>query len=209
MYLNIPGHSNIWVEYLKNKDSGARPPFEKLLAGYDAVLEFGEFHRELHELCPNAKLVLTERDAEKWINSAMSHLANLKRLEKNYWIIKMFASYAHGETLRNLIFIGNERCKGALAITNGKDLRGGLLQLYNSHNALLKSDPDVIVMDPKDGWNKLCAGLNVDVPDCAYPLRNVANAGTNHEVVREVVKTSLIWYVLPLCGTILAYCTFM
>ena len=202
-------HSNIWVDYLEKRDSGATPPFEKLLAGYDAVLEFGEFHKELHEMYPNAKLVLTERDAEKWINSIMSHLANMKTLEEHFWIIKMLGSYTQSQKVKNMIFIGNDRWKRALAIAGSNDLRKGLLQLFFSRNALLKSDPNVIVMDSKDGWKNLCAGLKVDVPNCAYPFRNAANATLHQTVVKGFVKNVLIVLILPLFGIILAYKAFM
>ena len=207
MYMKYKGHSKLWVDYLKNRDKGAKPPFEELLAGFDVVLEFAEYHEELRALCPDAKLILTERDAEKWVTSATDRIGMLRKVEKNFWIMKLLLF--DPQVPSDFIYCATDRAKRAQAQSPGNDLREGLLKSFNSHNALMKSLPNVIVTNSKNGWKDLCAGLTVDAPDVPYPFANASGSLPKQHISRNIAKGVLFWYILPLCGIIFAYCYVM
>ena len=195
-----PGHAQIWCDYIENKaGSGAPPPLSKLLAGYDAVVDFPHalYHRELRALCPDAAVLLTKRDPELWAKS-MRHLLDTGNTVRRYkWILKYFLT----NQLDQYIVIGDFIHKKAF----GEMSRKELVESYNSHNELLESDCSVTVMDPKEGWQKLCAVLKVDIPDTPYPHLNSKAGLLKMHIIKNIVKCTFFWYILPLCAIILAF----
>ena len=194
-----PGHAQIWTNYIKNEaPRGAPPPLSKLLAGYDAVVDFPHalYHRELRELCPDAAVLLSKRDSDSWVRS-MKHLLETGNKVRRYrWILKYFLTEQLDQFFVISDFIHNKAF--------GTMTRKELVESYDTHNTLLQSDPSVTVMDPRDGWVKLCAMLRVEVPNTPYPHLN-SNAGLlKKHLLMNMLKCTLLWYILPLLCVALA-----
>lgn len=197
-----PSHAEIWTDYITNKaDSGKPPPFQDLLAGYDAVVDFpcALFHRELRKLCPDAAVLLTQRDTNLWVRSMTDLLATGDKLRKYRWLLKYF----HSQQLDQFIIISDFIHKKAF----GKMTRKELVSSYNTHNASLAADPHVTVMEPKEGWTKLCAMLGLEVPRSPYPHLNTKAGVLRRHVVKILVKSVLLWFVLPMFGVFAAFYT--
>lgn len=137
---------------------------EPLLAGdYETpIKEAGKFqalqdvpwaalYKELDDAYPNSKFILTERDEEEWLNSALKHFKD------NYFDLH---KWLYGEG----VMAGNEAL---------------YLERYRRHNKevreYFKNRPeDFLVMNLKagDGWETLCHFLKLPIPNKPFPYEN-------------------------------------
>ena len=127
----------------------------RILEGYDAMEDTPWYmiYRELDQIYPGSKFILTIRDADSWYTSVAKHIGNL-RAAHHEWI------YGRG--------------KGLPA-----EDRNHTISVYNKHNegvkAYFKDRPDdLLILDftRGDRWEKLCAFLEKDVPGVSFPHYN-------------------------------------
>ena len=155
-----PEHAELWSAAWRGED-----PWETLFAGYAAAVDWpvAAFWQRLMRVYPQAKVILTVRDAEAWYQSAagtifQSMKDGLARLDP--------ARESRLRMAREIIVDG----------TFGGDLddKANALAVYRANVASAKAVPAerLIVFDPRDGWAPLCAGLGVAVPDVSYPHVN-------------------------------------
>lgn len=113
------------------------------------------FYRELYELYPDAKFILSVREDNKWLGSARRHfkfVAPWKKTNK-YIMTKMFSGLTHfsGETF---------------------------LKCYKEHNEKVKeffrNKENLLIIDicNGEGWEKLCPFLGKSLPDNNFPKVN-------------------------------------
>jgi len=131
----------------------------KILDGYDAAEDTPWYmiYKELDELIPNSKFILTVREKESWYTSVSRHIGDL-RLASHEWI------YGRGKGLP-------------------KYHKTNSLQVYERHNRevrdYFKNRPrDLLVLDfaAGDQWEKLCNFLGHDIPDVPFPHYNNSKA---------------------------------
>ena len=201
------GHPQIWSDYFENgAPAGESPPFRKLLAGYDAVLDLpcAKYHKELRAMFPNAVVIHTQRDADKWISSVMNFVKLGEWVTKNQWFLKFFLPV----NSQALPFA--KAYQQAVAQETKRDTycREHFLNLYADHNARMNADPEVFRFDPSEGWEKLCAVLKVEVPEVPYPRLNSGGSLVMDGLMAEVKRCVFYRYVLPLCVIVLGYFLF-
>lgn len=107
--------------------------------------------KELDATYPGSKFILTIRDEQQWLNSALKHFKD-SYTSMREWL------YGEG------IIQGNEEL---------------YLKRFQSHNAEVKDyfkdrPEDLLVMDLSKGhgWAELCGFLNMDIPNKAFPHSN-------------------------------------
>ena len=149
---------------------GAAPePWETLFDGYAAAVDWpaAAFWEPLMAFYPEAKVVLTMRDAASWYESAKATI---------------FRSMQEG--LRSGDPKRRERMAMAKEIivdgTFGGDLddRANAIVVYEANVARAKATVPrerLVVFDPHDGWPPLCEALGVPVPNEPYPRVNTAS----------------------------------
>lgn len=127
----------------------------RMIKNYDAVEDTPWYmiYKELDELIPNSKFILTIRDKETWYQSVKNHIGSL-RSAHHEWI------YGKGKGLP-------------------KDHKQNTIAVYQKHNQevieYFKNRPDdllIIDFTKGDNWEKLCFFLNEDVPNKAFPHYN-------------------------------------
>jgi hypothetical protein len=145
-----------WIAAADGKAS-----WDKIFAGYKATVDYPGCHfwRELAALYPQAKVVLTVRDAASWFESTQTTIFSprmrgrvgeaqaLEFLDKTVW--------------------GNF---GA-----GLHDREHMLAAFERHNAEVQQAiprERLLVLDVKQGWEPLCAFLGVPVPSKPFPRLN-------------------------------------
>ncbi len=149
---NIP----LWLEVTKG-----RPDWDSVFDGYQSTTDYPacSYWRELAAYYPNAKVVLTVRDAEGWFDS----------VSETIFSDQMQGSPAGSpihEMLQAVIF---EAFGGRV-----KDRRF-MTDWFNSRNqAVIDALPAhrLLVYSPKDGWAPLCSFLSVAVPAVPFPRIN-------------------------------------
>jgi len=143
----------LWTEALHRKEAGEPIDWRPLLTGFQAIVDWpgAYFWRELTVAHPEAKVILTVRDPERWYDSISATIFPfLDKLDEEGGPV------LPGEVIRSHTFAGqfNDRahCQAVFA----------------AHNRAVQETiaPDrLLVFDVKEGWAPLCAILGVPVPD--------------------------------------------
>jgi hypothetical protein len=140
---------------------GANPGWEALFAGFNSCLDWPSAHywRELVELYPEAKVVLTYRSPESWWASfektILQGIAQSKEMESLGIVL-----------VRDQVFGGRPGD------------RAHALALYEANVAAVKEKVPasrLLVHNLGDGWEPLCRHLGVPVPASPSPSRNATD----------------------------------
>jgi hypothetical protein len=169
------GHVEQWDAAMRDVDID----WHELFTGYEATVDFPAcvFYRELMEAFPDAVVVLSVRDAEKWWLS-YSKLLGLVSVARWFNFVPMFRKFSAMNT--HLM----ERVFGGTLDTLGKD---DYIAQYLRHIDDVKATvpPErLLVYSVTEGWEPLCEFLDKPVPDQPFPH---ANAGTS-ELRSKIVE---------------------
>ena len=145
------------VDMWKASTQGQIPDWDQVFAGYNATVDWPGAHywRELAEHYPDAKIILSVRDADKWFDSMSSTIMPVLRT-------------GEPDSLGTMMFV-RQTFEGNI------DDREHVIDCYNRHNAGVQAafGPDrLLVYHLGSGWDPLCAFLGVAVPDQPYPFGN-------------------------------------
>ncbi|MBZ9882829.1 sulfotransferase family protein [Mesorhizobium sp. CA10] len=137
---------------------GAAPDWDKLFAGYKSCVDWPSAHywRELIEIYPQARVILTWRSPESWWES----------FEKT--ILPAIVGSTDQESL-GISLVSKQVFDG-----RPQD-RAHAIAIYRDNvEAVLNTVPAerLLVHKLGDGWAPLCAHLGVPVPEEPYPARN-------------------------------------
>lgn len=156
---NMPVQVPLWSAALDG-----RPDWKAIYSGYASTVDWPTacFFRELLEVYPAAKFVLTHRSSESWADSfgatIYKFIADRDQAppEKREWL---------------------EMASGVIAKTGFPDglNRDGLIEAFSAHNEAVKSTipaGQLLVFEVKDGWGPLCEFLGAPVPSDPFPRTN-------------------------------------
>lgn len=154
--INNPVQKPLW----RNMVAGGPRDWQSLFDGYTACMDWpsAAYWRELIQVYPAAKVILTWRSAESWWESF------------SQTILKAIASNPDPDSVAKVLIAGQ--------IFGGRMAeRDHAMALYRAHvEAVLAEVPAdrLLVHRLGDGWEPLCAHLGVAVPDLPYPHGNSA-----------------------------------
>jgi len=157
-----PGHSEIW----ERAGRGEAIDWNALLGEYKAAVDWpaSAFWRTLVKLYPDAKVILTERDAEAWYKSISQTI---------------FEFMARGdEGITDPVLLAQRKMGRVVVAENtfgNRFDKEHVIAVYKANSEAVKRDVPkdrLLVFDAPDGWGPLCKFLNVPVPDAPYPLTN-------------------------------------
>ncbi len=144
--------------------AGGAPDWGMIFDGHKAFragVDFpvAAYWKELSEVYPEAKIILTVRDAESWFVSTQETIFNPEFLAAG-------AGTPFGDMVGAVIggFFG---C--------ALDDRDAMLARFEAHNAEVRAafpSERLLVFEAKDGWEPLCRFLDVDIPDTPFPRVN-------------------------------------
>ncbi|MDB5432748.1 MAG: hypothetical protein JWP35_3864 [Caulobacter sp.] len=173
------------MEVFKNPDApqqwldaaeGRPVDWELVFDGYGASVDWpgAEFYAEHARLYPEAKVILSVRDADKWFDSTQATI---------------FA---------NPTYDGMPPVWAAMAraLIGGKfdqrlSERQHCIDIYNRHNDEVRRTipaERLLEFEAKQGWGPLCAFLGLPVPATPYPSVNSTEEFQGH--VRELAKAT-------------------
>jgi hypothetical protein len=159
-------HVPLWQEAL-DAASATWPKWETLLGGYRSTVDWPAslFWRQLAEVYPSARVLLTVRDTEAWFTSVDRTILDVSRR-------MVIPPGPPGEVVRL-----TQRCREEAFGTALTD-RDLIVEAYQRHNDEVRQaieTPRLLVFDAADGWGPLCSWLGVDVPTEPFPHRNTMN----------------------------------
>lgn len=172
--LRRPKDANRWLRAAESDADWDEP-----LAGYRASVDWpgAAFWRELTDAYPDAKVILTVRESDKWFAS-MQHLLEGGR---SMSVIRTRPVQLLVPPLRpvlRLIELMVERDYGVdrSEMYDGTPLdRDVAIAAFERHNAKVQEEIDegrLLVFRVSDGWEPLCEFLGCPVPDVPFPHAN-------------------------------------
>ena len=124
------------------------------------------FWRSLAERYPDARLVLSERDPERWYDSMEATIFSPEHRQT-------MGSTPVGALIGKL---AQRAWPGRNSnLSHGPPPREVMVEMFKAHNAAVKAEvpPErLLVYQVSQGWDPLCAFLGVPVPDAPFPRLN-------------------------------------
>lgn len=152
-------------------------PWEQIFAGYQATVDLPGvfFYRQLIDVYPDAKVVLSVRDPARWEQSMrgtilrvhrgghlIHHLSAARgRIDPEWAAYTAFTSRLLWDD--GGMFARSEAEHGCLT---------GQMQRYNDEVKATVPPDRLLVWEPADGWGPLCDFLDVPVPGQPFPHIN-------------------------------------
>ncbi|WP_119394778.1 sulfotransferase family protein [Salinibius halmophilus] len=183
------GHAQNWRKAL----AGETVDWHTMLADYQSIVDFPGciFFEQLMQAFPEAKVVLTERDADSWYESAFKTILTIKPSLAEMLLMTLKATYS--KKSRNQIQVGmmhKALVKDHLFDGRVEDAEF-VKEVYRNHVAHVKAtvpSERLISFKVQDGWQPLCDGLSVPVPNIEFPRSNAKESF--HEKLRTQFLTS-------------------
>ena len=156
-------HCALWLA----ADRGERIDWERIFAGYAAAVDWPAcvFWRQLVAEYPEARVILTVRDAASWYASFRDTiLASAESLPP----VTSPSIHALYELSRELIL--RRTFRGA---ANDERRAIEALEAHNAEVIAAVEPRRLLIYDIADGWAPLCAFLGVSVPAASFPRVNL------------------------------------
>jgi hypothetical protein len=165
--LKNPIHMKHWAEIM----AGGKADWETLFKGYQSSTDWpvAAYYRDLMKVYPDAKIILTVRDPESWYMSIMGTLYQFSR-SKRYGEWTQIIPWAHR------FFNAMEKVIWEGIFHNKLEDKAHAIDVFNNHIKEVKRivpKERLLIFEAKQGWEPLCAFLNVPVPaNKPYPHKH-------------------------------------
>jgi Sulfotransferase domain len=169
--VDVLGDLDRAAQWRQALDGAAR--WDEIFDGYESTVDWpgAYFYEELMKTYPDAKVLLSARDADAWENSMretiwgifygdclMKDLSNARSRVDQRW-------FDYIDMMKEMW-----QRSGLLDAAGGAD--GGAMQRYNEEVQERVPSGRLLVWTADDGWEPLCQFLEVDVPDAPFPRVN-------------------------------------
>ena len=156
-----PEHAELWRAAWRGENV-----WEKLFDGYQAAVDWpvSAFWRPLMDVYPDAKILLSVRDPQRWYRSAADTIFNSMKTNLG----------ADDTALRTRIQMAKEIIVDG-TFEGDLDDEARCIEIYNANMERCRAEVPadrLIVFEASQGWEPLCAALGCEVPDEAYPRVN-------------------------------------
>ena len=173
--------------------------WDTVFSGFESTIDWpgSRFYAELLEHFPDAKVLHSVRDPERWEQSMretvwgivhgsdlIGYLSNARALVEPSW-----ASY-----LDMIRAIGWNEDTGQLARDHAT--KDGLIAAFNAHTEAVKATvpaDQLLIYDVTEGWEPLCEFLEVDVPEAPFPHVNDGVEFKRRIVGMSVASLNTYW----------------
>ena len=158
-------HRAVWAAAHR----GEPVDWDVLFEGYRAAVDWPACNlwRELAEYYPNAKVLLSVRDSQRWYDSVRNTIypSSMNALKS-----EDEADRRRGEWLQEIIWGG---------VFDGRlEDRDHAIGIYEAHIETVKASipaDRLLVFEASGGWGPLCEFLGVEVPETPFPHVNTTD----------------------------------
>jgi hypothetical protein len=189
----------LWREAFQRKQAGEAIDWRPLLADYRAIVDWpgAYFWRELTSAHPEAKVILTVRDPDRWYASTLATISNFRtRMRDDDSLL------ARVRVL--LMCLGMPGMREGLRFTD--DLiwqatfdgrfreREYALRIFSEHNQTVQATipaDRLLVFDVKQGWAPLCQFLGLPVP-ANEPFPHLSDTSSAEKEIRELYRVGAL-----------------
>ena len=165
-----PERFALWLDAARRKRTGEPIDWRPLFAGYRATVDWPGvyFWREMVAAHPEAKVILTVRDSERWYDSARTTIyaaTQARNATPAARLLYGLVAWANPKAGRGFRTVKETVWDGTLG---GKfEDRDEAIRIFEEHNHAVEATVPaerLLVFDVKEGWEPLCAFLGVAVP---------------------------------------------
>lgn len=164
--LKRPAHAHLWERAAR----GESVDWHRIFADYQATVDWPacSFYQELMRVYPDAKVLLSVRDPDRWYTSVRE---TIYRLPTSLLMRILQLLLPHVRSMYRMIdtLVWQGTLHGRL------EERDYAIEIFKRHNEAVKAHvpPErLLVYDVNEGWGPLCAFLEVPVPDRPFPHLN-------------------------------------
>jgi len=176
-------HGRLWDAATR----GEPVAWEELFAGYRSTVDWPgcAFYEELVERYPDAKVLLTVRDADRWYESARNTIYNTRKPALPLLVIYPMLMLI--PRLRRFIRLVNRLIWEKTFHRKFEDRRYAIGVFERHNEEVIERVPAerLLVYEVEEGWEPLCQFLDVSVPDKPFP--HINDTGTFQRIVRWLV----------------------
>jgi hypothetical protein len=194
-----------WVDVLADLDRVAlwqqaldgEGPWQEIFAGFESTVDWpgGYFYRELMDVYPEAKVLLSVRDPEKWEPSFRETIWTMGHGESLLRLLSSARGQVDPQWQRYLALVDRMFWTGEGTFATGHAEPRQLIEEMIRHNEEVKRvvpAERLLVWEVTDGWEPLCEFLEVEVP--SEPLPHVNDRETFvGRVIDGAIATLQTW----------------
>lgn len=186
--LKRPSHIKVWRDLART----GQADWDDLFVGFGSGVDFPVscVWRELADRYPDAKLVHTVRDPQRWWESTESTIFRTSDMFPPWLPPLLPPAAGYLEVVDRLVWSG---------LFDGRFLdRGHAIEVFERHTAeVVASVPSdrLLVLDVAEGWGPLCAFLGV--PEPAHPFPHLNDAASMR---RRITVTRVGTRALPIAA---------
>ena len=160
-----------------NRALDGEAPWDEVFGGFQATVDWpgGYFWRELMDRYPDAKVLLSVREAEKWEPSFRETIWNMCFGESLIRLISSARGQVDPQWSRYLRLVDRMFWGEQGTFADGHETPEQLMEQFERHNEQVEAavPPErLLVWSVTEGWEPLCAFLEVDVPEEPLPHVN-------------------------------------
>jgi hypothetical protein len=156
------------LPYWQAAARGELPDWDSVFANYRACVDWpsARFWREIAAHYPDAKVLLTTRDPDKWFDSVHATI---------YPVVKSWQAREPGH-FRDAMemawqIVGEQTFRGRL---DDRDHAIAVFRAYEEEVRRTIAPERLLAYDVSQGWAPLCAFLEVPVPETPFPRTNTS-----------------------------------
>lgn len=152
-------------------------PWQEIFAGFDSTVDWpgGYFYKELMEAYPEAKVLLSVREGEKWEPSFRETIWNMGHGESLLRLLSSARAQVDPQWQDYLALVQRMFWGPEGTFANGHGTPGELIAEMERHNEEVKRvvpAERLLVWQVSDGWEPLCEFMEVEVPQEPLPHVN-------------------------------------
>ena len=179
------GDLDLWLDFMEGR---TEMDWDSVFDGYEATMDTPPalYFEELYKKYPEAKYILTVRNAENWYDSLAKLMNMHDTLVEKLQFLPRFKDFQRVYRLleKQIIANGNNR--------------ESIIQYYNDHTAAVKAAipaDQLLVFEVKEGYKPLCEFLGIPVKEEDFPH---INAGI--EKAEKIMQSMLLEDLIKIFG---------
>lgn len=180
--------SQLWARVA----DGEKVSWDEVFEGFAAAVDWpsAAYYQALAEYYPEAKVVLSVRDPEKWYVSARETIYPLSHSFPRWIMFLSKPSRRLRDAINGIVWDG---------VFDGRfEEKEHAIRIFNEHIDEVKRvipGDRLLIHEAKDGWDPLCAFLGKPVPSTPYPRVNEAK-DLKRAVIAMQWLDRLPWFLL-------------
>ena len=171
--------------------------WDELFAGKESIVDWpGSYHwRELLDVYPDAKVLLSVRSAESWVESMHNTIAQIWFGDTLMHHLVMAQSKVDPLYASWLDLLNDMWTKADIMVGSGGDRDEMAAGMERWNQEVIDTVPSdrLLVWNPKDGWEPLCELLEIDVPSEPLPDVNDTENFQKNLIMRPAIDAINTW----------------